>query len=194
MSRGNEMVAGTGTRVRRGLTVLLLTCAAAIVAVGISRSAPQRYTMAGAAPAGQTEVSAERGRYLIRVGGCNDCHTPGFMQHGEQVPERDWLTGIPVGWKGPWGTTYASNLRLFAKDFDEATWVQVLRARNTRPPMPWANLHAMTDADLRSVHRYIRSLPLIGEKMPEYVPPGREPSTAYFDFTPQMPPAQAGAR
>ena len=140
-------------------------------------------------PRGDEEVSAARGRYIVRVGGCNDCHTPGFMQHGEDVPESEWLTGVPVGWKGPWGTTYASNLRLFAKDFDEQTWVQVLRARKSRPPMPWPNLHAMTDQDLRSVHRYIRSLPVVGTKMPAHVPPGEEPFTPYVELVPQAPKA-----
>ena len=128
---------------------------------------------------------------MIRVGGCNDCHTPGFMEKGFDIPESQWLTGVPVGWKGPWGTTYASNLRLFAKDFDEDTFVKVARARNTRPPMPWPNLHAMTDADLRSVFRYIKSLPLAGERMPDYVPPGEEPTTPYVVLVPQPPQTRA---
>ena len=153
---------------------------------------------AAGSPAADTlaaHVSAERGRYLVKVGGCNDCHTPGFMEKGFAVPESEWLTGVPVGWKGPWGTTYASNLRRFVRDFDEETFAQVVRARNSRPPMPWPNLHAMSDADLRSLFRYIKGLPVAGERMPEYVPPGREPKTAYIDMTPRTPSvAQAGAR
>ena len=145
------------------------------------------------APAGD-KPTPERGRYGIAVGGCNDCHTPGFMEKGWAVPETEWLTGVPVGWKGPWGTTYASNLRLFLKDFDEDTFVQVARSRNTRPPMPWPNLHAMSDTDLRSVYRYIRSLPVKGERMPDYVPPGQEPTTVYVNMFPQTPSARADAR
>jgi hypothetical protein len=30
--------------------------------------------------------AAERGRYLMIAGGCNDCHTPGYMQTDGQVP------------------------------------------------------------------------------------------------------------
>ena len=45
---------------------------------------------------------AERGRYLVRISGCNDCHTPRFPELGEKVPESEWLTGVPVGWRGPW--------------------------------------------------------------------------------------------
>jgi mono/diheme cytochrome c family protein len=142
---------------------------------------------APAADALAAYVSPERGRYLVKVGGCNDCHTPGFMEKGFAIPESEWLTGVPVGWKGPWGTTYASNLRRFVKDFDEDTFVQTVRARNSRPPMPWPNLHAMSDGDLRSLFRYIKGLPLTGEAMPEYVAPGREPKTAYIDMTPRPP-------
>ncbi len=141
----------------------------------------------------EPEPTVERGRYMVKVAGCNDCHTPGFMEKGYGVPETEWLTGVPVGWKGPWGTTYASNLRIFLKDFDEETFVQMARARNTRPPMPWPNLHGMNDQDLRSVFRYIRSLPVKGERMPEYVPPGKEPATAYVEMVPQMPKARASA-
>jgi mono/diheme cytochrome c family protein len=139
-------------------------------------------------PAGDS-ISVERGRYLVRVTGCNDCHTPGFMQQGEAIPESQWLTGVPVGWRGPWGTTYGSNLRRFVKDFDEETFMQVVRARNGRPPMPWTNLHAMNDADLRSLFRYMKSLPVTGDPTPEYVPPGVEPKTPYVDMMPRAPKA-----
>lgn len=57
--------------------------------------------------------SIERGRYLAKIGGCNDCHTPGYGLSGGQVPEAQWLVGDQLGWNGPWGTTYPSNLRLF---------------------------------------------------------------------------------
>ena len=129
----------------------------------------------------------EAGRYLVRVGGCNDCHTPGHAEMGEKVPESLWLTGVPVGWRGPWGTTYASNLRLFIKPFSEDDFVKVIRTRNARPPMPWTALHAMSDQDLRSIYRYIKSLGEAGQPMPQYLPPGQEPKTPYINALPVMP-------
>lgn len=136
----------------------------------------------------QAASPEEAGKYIIKLGGCNDCHTPGFMEKGEHVPESEWLIGMPVGFNGPWGTTYPSNLRLFAKDFDEDTFAAVVRARNARPPMVWPTIHAMSDRDLRAVYRYIRSLPVKGEKMPEALPPGVEPKTPYIVMAPQFPP------
>jgi hypothetical protein len=53
--------------------------------------------------------------------------------------------------------------------------------------MPWFNLAAMTDADLRAIHRYVRSLGEPGAPAPAYVAPGVEPRTPHFVFVPQMP-------
>jgi len=76
----------------------------------------------------------QRGKYLVSVLGCNDCHTP--MKLGAHGPEPDLarlLSGHPedaklplpptlpqgpwavvcyplTAWSGPWGTSYASNL------------------------------------------------------------------------------------
>lgn len=61
-------------------------------------------------------------KYLVQIGGCNDCHTPGYPQTGGNVPLPQWLTGVPVGYRGPWGTTYASNLRLYVDPMSEHDW------------------------------------------------------------------------
>ncbi|OYY80955.1 MAG: hypothetical protein B7Y33_02640, partial [Hydrogenophilales bacterium 16-62-9] len=63
-----------------------------------------------AAPEGDADI--RHGRYLIATSGCNDCHTPGFMPNAGKVAESEWMTGDSMGWQGPWGTTYPSNLRL----------------------------------------------------------------------------------
>lgn len=85
-------------------------------------------------PAAQVADPVERGRYLVTVTGCNDCHTPFKM--GEHGPEPDMtrmLAGHPqnlamppapaaqgpwiwsgaatnTAFAGPWGVSYASNL------------------------------------------------------------------------------------
>jgi mono/diheme cytochrome c family protein len=134
-----------------------------------------------------------RGRYLITIGGCNDCHTPGYLQHGPKVPEKEWLTGVPVGYQGPWGTSYASNLRLVLNAMTEAQWLQ--HARQERlPPMPWFNLREMTDEDLKAVYAYVRSLGPAGVAAPAYVAPGGKVNTPYFVFVPQVDQQQAARR
>lgn len=91
--------------------------------------------------------SIERGRYLAKIGGCNDCHTPGYGLSGGQVPEAQWLVGDQLGWNGPWGTTYPSNLRLFFQKVSESEWLKMARERQLRPPMPWFALRDMSDED-----------------------------------------------
>ena len=83
------------------------------------------------------QAMVERGRYLVSVAGCNDCHSPKKMTpYGPAPDEARLLSGHPAdeklpevpldvfgpdkwgaitnnnltGWVGPWGTSYTSNL------------------------------------------------------------------------------------
>jgi hypothetical protein len=52
--------------------------------------------------AGSTSAAQlERGRYLVKLGGCNDYHTPGYMASAGKIPEAQWLTGDKLGWRRP---------------------------------------------------------------------------------------------
>jgi mono/diheme cytochrome c family protein len=103
---------------------------AAAAAVGCSDSQFSVKTSAATAPAGRVE----RGKYLVTVVGCGDCHTP--MKMGAKGPEPDlarFLSGHPeqigklpaaspqgpwlwagaatnTAFAGPWGVSYAANL------------------------------------------------------------------------------------
>ena len=43
------------------------------------------------------------------------------------------------------------------------------RGRQLLPPMPWQNYAQMTDADLKAVFAYLRSIPSISNKVPDPV-------------------------
>jgi hypothetical protein len=43
----------------------------------------------------------------------------------------------------------------------------------------------MSDADLKAIYRYVRSLGMKGQPAPAYVPPGDKVATPYFDLTPK---------
>lgn len=137
---------------------------------------------------GQAEPSAERGRYLVQIAGCNDCHTAGYLLAPEQVPDSAWLLGDRLGWSGPWGTTYASNLRLVLPRLDEEQWLQLARNANYRPPMPNHALRILTDDDLRSIHRFVSQLGEAGEPAPAALPPGQTAQGPVVQFP--APPAQ----
>jgi mono/diheme cytochrome c family protein len=128
------------------------------------------------------DAQVKRGRYLVQIGGCNDCHTPGYPEKGGKVPEAQWLTGDALGWHGPWGTTYPTNLRLYMQDLTEDQWVKKAKALQARPPMPWFNVRAMTTNDLRALYRYIRHLGPAGKPAPAYLPPDKTPPQPYVAF------------
>ncbi len=82
-----------------------------------------------------TPDKVARGKYLVTIAGCNDCHTP--LKMGENGPEPDfsrmlsghpesvvvksaarvpdepWLvttTATTTAWSGPWGVSFTANL------------------------------------------------------------------------------------
>jgi mono/diheme cytochrome c family protein len=160
--------------IRSGYRTISVVVFCAIASGAQAADAPKSHAGAG------KDVS--RGKYIVQIGGCNDCHTPGYASSGGKVPEKDWLTGDQLGWRGPWGTTYAANLRTFLQTQSEAQWVKFARTAELRPPMPWWALRNMTDADVRAVYRYIRHLGPAGAEAPAYVPPGQEPKPPYVTF------------
>jgi len=153
----------------------------------------QARSQQGSQPYIQAYSSIDAGRYLVKVGGCNDCHTPGYMEADGQLPESEWLVGSPLGWRGPWGTTYPPNLRLFVQETPEDLFVQILHTRKVNPPMPWPSVNAMSEADVRSIHRFIKSLGPKGERRPRALGPGEEPEAPYLDMTPHNLPEGAMA-
>ena len=138
---------------------------------------------AGAEPAARLDKSlVERGRYLVRIAGCNDCHTPGYMEAGGKVDEKQWLTGDSFGWRGPWGTTYATNLRLYVGSMTQAQWLKHTATMQPRPPMPWFNVQAMTEQDRKAIYQYLKAAGPAGKQAPAWVPPGKEPPQPYALF------------
>jgi mono/diheme cytochrome c family protein len=158
--------------------------AATVLGLGAILVAPTVHQIAAGAP---TAGEIERGRYLVKIGGCNDCHTPGYLAKAGDIPEDGWLIGDSLGFNGPWGTTYPTNLRRLLRTMDEDDWVEFARTIETRPPMPWFNLRAMSEDDLRDMHRFVVSLPPNDGAVPDYVPPGREPKTPHIVFVPRLP-------
>lgn len=126
--------------------------------------------------------SIDRGRYLVAITGCNDCHTPNFAATGRKTPERDLLTGTKVGHRGSWGTTYAPNLRLFFQTLEEDQWVQVAKEIERRPPMPYFSLNAMSEPDVRAIYRYITSLGAAGTPAPKFLFSSATPSQPYIQY------------
>ena len=102
---------------------VLLVSSGAALSVAVAQQAAEKKTMS---------ADAKRGRYLVQIAGCNDCHTPGYAPAGGKVEEKLWLTGDQLGYRGPWGTTYPSNLRLLVKDMTADQFVKHARSEFRR--------------------------------------------------------------
>jgi mono/diheme cytochrome c family protein len=141
---------------------------------------------------GTTHAAGEdiaRGRYLVKAGGCNDCHTPGYPEAAGNLPESGWLTGSSLGFLGPWGVSYPANLRLYASAMTQDQWLARVR-QPMRPPMPWFALRDMTDDDLAAIYAFVRSLGAAGESAPSALGPGEPVTTGFIDFEPRNLPGQ----
>ena len=178
----------TTTLLAMTLPLVLAACGRAPRAAESGAEAPNPGPTA-MADGSEEAVLLARGKYLTVIGGCNDCHSPGYAESGGQTPESQWLLGSPLGWSGPWGTTYPANLRLKAQGMDEAAWLAYTADLHTRPPMPDFAVRAMEIQDRRALYRFIRSLGAAGNPAPAYLPPGRAPSVPYVKWVLPAPPA-----
>lgn len=146
-----------------------------------------------------TEMTAgariELGRRLAEVAGCNDCHTPGTF-YGKPDMSRT-LSGSELGWTGPWGTTYPSNLTP-DPETGLGTWneEQIVTAIRTGkrpdgspilPPMPWPGLAHLTDEEAYAIAAYLKSIPPVRHAKVPTLPPGTKPASATLVLPP--PPA-----
>ncbi len=163
----------------------LLACAALLAASLSARAAESNTTPSDGA-------LLQRGRYLILVAGCNDCHTASFGPSGGKTPEKEWLTGSALGFNGPWGTTYPTNLRQSITRMDVDAWTTYARTLTTRPPMPYLSLNTMSDDDLAALWTFVRSLGATGGMAPAALPPGVEPVGPVVRFP--APPPQPDTR
>lgn len=124
----------------------------------------------------------ERGRYVVEVMGCNDCHTPGYSGQIESVPERDWLVGSEVGFKGPQGTVYPTNLRLLVDSISVDEWVALARKMRQESPMADVMLPETAEQDLRAIYSFIRYLGPRGVPAPGPLAKGITPKTPYINY------------
>lgn len=98
-------------------------------------NAPKMVGETAQTAAPKTEDAVKRGEYLVRIAGCNDCHSPKKMgAHGPDIIPETMLSGYPAdrplvkfdnklikegfaqfypdntAAAGPWGVSFASNL------------------------------------------------------------------------------------
>ena len=120
--------------VRRATRALAMTGAMVALMTTMACTATPDVAATATATKDPAAAQVERGKYLVAIGGCNDCHTP--LKMGPKGPEPDmtrYLSGHPeamqlppapklempwmyvgsatnTAYAGPWGLSYAINL------------------------------------------------------------------------------------
>lgn len=117
----------------------------------------------------------ERGRYLVSIGDCGGCHTPGALK-GQRDAGRE-LAGADAGFEaGPTSVVYPPNLTPHPTTglgkWSEGDIVKALRTgerpdgRILSPIMPWKSLAKLTDEDAAAMAAYLKSLTPIEHAVP----------------------------
>lgn len=153
---------------REGTNLMLSTRAIAFVLA--------IFGMAGAtgSPVAAAEASAERGAYLVALGGCSDCHTPGvFLGH----PDKNrFLGGSDVGFAIPGLGVFVGPNLTPDRDTGLGSWTneQIVTAirsgkvpdgRTLAPVMPWNSFSKLSDGDAMSIALYLKSLPAVAHRV-----------------------------
>src|SRR6516162_8891795 len=155
-------------------------CVASVLALLVA-AAP-----ATSAQTASSDSRVERGKYLVGITGCHDCHSPkisGMKPDPDRILSgRPPTTKVPskaegevhasedlTAWTGGWGQSVASNLTPepetgIGRRYNETKFIQTMRSGKkpegtaVRPPMPVDVYQNMKDDDLKAIYAYLRTI------------------------------------
>lgn len=116
------------------------------------------------------------GKYLATLAACADCHTP-MKPDGSRIPGMALAGGQRL--RGPWGDATSPNLTSDPSGiphYTEELFLKVMRTgdvggRRLNGLMPWGYYHGMTDADLKAIFAFLRTLPPTPHRVDNTTPP-----------------------
>jgi mono/diheme cytochrome c family protein len=153
--------------------------------------------------ANAADPQIERGKYLVSVIPCSDCHTPGTFLGKPDMAR--YLGGSEVGFEVPGlGIFYGPNLTP-DKETGLGSWTkeQIATAIRTgtrpdgrilAPPMPVESFKHLTQSDALAIAAYLKTLPPIKNKVPGPFGPTEKPTSFVYQvlppdkYTPTPPP------
>ena len=119
--------------------------------------------------------AVKHGEYLVRVGGCETCHTP--------TNEQGFISGMEFAggtvFRREGSAVASSNLTPDVSGigrYSEQQFIQMIRTgrsggRQINSAMPWLFFRDMTDADLAAIFAYMKALPPISHNVDNSQPP-----------------------
>lgn len=137
-----------------------------------------------ALPARADDARVARGKYLVTVAGCSDCHTPGALLGAPDM--KRYLGGSDVGFAIPGLGVFVGQNLTPDKDTGLGDWTseQIIAAirtgktpegRDLSPVMPFAAFSHLADADAEAIAAFLKSLPSVSNRVKNFGP--KEPVT-----------------
>ncbi len=139
------------------------------------------------------DAQIARGKYLVTIGGCSDCHTPGtFLGH----PDMDkFLGGSDVGFAIPGLGVFPGRNLTPDKDTGLGNWTdeQVMKAMTTgvrpdgrtlAPIMPVPAFAQLTADDAKAIVAFLRSIKPVHNAVPGPFGPKDKPSVLVMAILP----------
>jgi mono/diheme cytochrome c family protein len=125
-------------------------------------------------PAAADDAQIARGRYLVGIAGCSDCHTPGGMMGASDM--KRYLGGSDVGFSIPGEGVYVGQNLTPDKETGLGGWTseEIVAAIRTgkRPDgselsgvMPSASFARLTDEDAAAIAAFLKNIPPVNNKV-----------------------------
>jgi mono/diheme cytochrome c family protein len=135
----------------------------------------------------------ERGEYLVTLGSCNDCHTPGYFFGNPDLSRA--LSGSDVGFGIPGVGAFVGGNLTPDKETGLGDWTddQIISAltagirpdgRRLATIMPWQGLSHLSSDDAHAIVAYLRSLPPVKRAVPGPFGPNEVPTIPVFVIVP----------
>lgn len=139
------------------------------------------------------DAQTDRGKYLVTVAGCSDCHTPGSLLGNPDMTK--FLGGSDVGFAIPGLGVFVGRNLTPDKETGLGSWTraQIVTAFTTgvrpdgrilAPIMPWQGLAHLTKSDATAIAAYLKSLPPVKHAVAGPFGPSEKPTTFVMTVMP----------
>ena len=150
-------------------------------------------TLLAPPPAAAADDQLERGKYLVTLGVCNDCHTPGYFLGKPDMAR--FLGGSDAGFALPGLGVFVPRNLTPDKETGLGSWTraQIVTAlttgkrpdgRQLAPIMPFRAFATLTPADAEAIAAYLQSLPPVRHAVPGPFGPKDKVTVFVMDLLP----------
>jgi len=150
-------------------------------------------------PRAHADSQIERGKYLVVLASCNDCHTPGFFLGNPDMSK--YLGGSDVAFELPGLGAFAGRNITPDKETGLGNWTaeQIAAAittgkrpdgRQLAPIMPYHAFSYMTKDDVAAIVAFLQSIPAVKNEVVGPFKPGEKVTSFMFRV---LPPGETAA-